>query len=150
MPISPHLSMLFSQLILNAPQLATQAPALFKGLQQKAYTNHESSFGKELAENAITATQEAINRGYDLGLLNESAKFWGGLPMSIMEDPIAGGGEGAVVDLNNNPIYTSTGTGDVFPYMYGRGGGDAFDEDTLQKYYKYLSHKNSKPSTYKR
>ena len=99
-----------------------------------------------MAKNAVTATQEAVNRGYDLGLLEESAtknKDFDSLPWSIMQDPIAGDGEGAVVDLNNKPLYTTTGNGHVYPYMLGRhtGTGD-LDEDELQTLYKHLLNKN--------
>lgn len=113
MNISPQaLMMLF--------QTLRSAPTVVKGLQgaiDNANANPTNSFSQQLAGNAISATQEAISRGYDLGLLENSAqRGFDNLPMDIMPDPMVGGGQGAVVDSHGNPIYTSVGSGHVFPF----------------------------------
>lgn len=110
------------------------APTVVKGLQNSinhAEANPNNSFSQNIAQNAIAATQEALNRGYDVGLLEDSAQRGiDNLPMGIMPDPIVGGGFGAVVDNDNNPVYSTVGTGHVFPF----GGGDEFSpEDDIVK-----------------
>lgn len=147
MAMNPQLAMLFSQLIMNFPQLVRQAPILVNGIKNmisEADAQPDNYFPRDLASNSIAATQEAMNRGYDLGLLEENAKSWeDNLPMSIMEDPISGGGEGAVVDLNDNPKYISTDDGQIYPYMIEgqriSGFGNDLSEDQLQNLYKNLA-----------
>lgn len=111
--------------------LAQQAPALLRMLKRNADTDN-------MGINPIGALEVAMSRQYDLPSLEEQAlqnekEGFPGMPLDIMPDFETNEG-GIINKYGGQPKISSSGFGDVFPYMVSnRTGFGDLTEDEMRK-----------------